>query len=375
VSAPRDRPDLVVEKGFVHVVFAYDVGLSVDLARCRQSVTDPTEMAQIKHKGHAPQYFQFDPPPLRITQEIPPIEIAGRRTLPTADVTVYDFGGVSVRYTLPYDGPFEGMIGFSCDLSSTGAFRTDSRARVEHLLAVIEAAVDRPNIAEVTEDYLIFHLERVAGIARLEDLWTDRAPEVARLLRSERDALSEQEIADALAARVSFGEGDVALVDWNAALLVDREPDDVHSVLEFANLQLLEMRFLDTALDKALDRSYEVIQADRSWTMLLRGRRSRVDLARVGRCQVDGAILFERVGNALKLLGDQYLARVYRAASQRFRLGEWNGGILRKLETIESIYQKVHDRSSAMRMEVLEWIVIVLIAFEIVLTLLPATRH
>ena len=36
------------------------------------------------------------------------------------------------------------------------------------------------------------------------------------------------------------------------------------------------------------------------------------------------------------------------------------------LETIESIYQKVHDRSSVVRMELLEWIVIILIAFEIV---------
>lgn len=364
--------ELSVEKGFVHVVFAYDIGLGVDLARCRQHVTDLTEMAKIKHKGHAPQHFQFDPPPLRITQEIPPIEIGGRRTLPTVDVTVYDFGGVSVRYTFPFEGAFEALIAFSCELSSTAVVRDDSHARVEHLLAVIEATVDRPNIADMTEDYLLFHVETLAGAGRLDDLWTEHAPTTARLLRSERDPLSEQEITDAMGTRISFGRNDVALVDWNAALLVDQEPDDVQSVLEFANLQLLEMRFLDSALDRALDRSYEVIQAERGWTSLRRGKRARDDLAKVGRFQVDGAILFERVSNALKLLGDQYLARVYRAASQRFRLGEWNGGILRKLETIESIYQKVHDRSSGIRMELLEWIVIALIALEIVLTLLTA---
>jgi hypothetical protein len=358
--------ELSVRTGLVHVVFAFDVGLSVDLARCRQHVTDMTETAKIKHKGHAPSYFQFDPPPLRIIQEISALEIAGRCTSSTVEVTVYDFGGVSVRYTIPFEGPFEDMIALSCVLSETEQFRDDSRTRVAHLLTVIESAVDRPNIDDITEDFLIFQVQEFTDGIELEELWTTRSGETARLLRSERDRLSEQEVSEAMSARVSFGCDDVALVDWNAALLVDREPEDVRSVLEFANLQLLEMRFLDLALDRALDRSYEVLQAESGWSAFLRKRRMRVDLAKVARFQVDGAILFERVGNALKLLGDQYLARVYRAASQRFRLSEWNAGILRKLETIESIYQKVHDRSSSLRMEVLEWIVIGLIALELV---------
>ena len=61
------------------------------------------------------------------------------------------------------------------------------------------------------------------------------------------------------------------------------------------------------------------------------------------------------------------IERVYRAASQRFRLHEWNSTLLRKLETIENIYDKVHDQSTELRMEVLEWIIVVLIAIELVL--------
>ena len=196
----------------------------------------------------------------------------------------------------------------------------------------------------------------------------------ARLLRSERDALSEQEIADAMSTRVSFGRDDVAIVDWSAALLVDREPDDVRSVLEFANLQLLEVRFLDAALDRALDRSYEVVSKPRRFGALGPSW-SRRELAEIGSFEVEGAILFERVGNAIKLVGDQYLARVYRAASQRFRLAEWNAGVLRKLETIESLYRKVQDRASGARAEALEWIIIALIAIEVLFTLVPGLRR
>jgi uncharacterized Rmd1/YagE family protein len=86
---------------------------------------------------------------------------------------------------------------------------------------------------------------------------------------------------------------------------------------------------------------------------------------------VDSAILFERVTNTLKLIGDQYLARVYRLASERFHLAAWDAGIIRKLETLDSIYGKMADRAATRRMEVLEWIIIVLFAISIIISLLP----
>ena len=362
--------DVSIRKGLVHVISAFDVGHSIDLARCKSQVAELTEMGRIRHKGHAPTYFQFDPAPLRMTHEIAPLEIGSRRTAASVDLTVYDFGGVSVSHTIPFSGTFEELIELSCALASTAVFQDDARKHVAHLVSVIENAVDRASMAEPTEDYLIFRIEEAQGLERLEELWTTHAGATARLLRSEGDPLSEQEVADAMSTRISFGKDDVALVDWSAALIVDREPEDVLSVLEFANLQLLEMRFLDTALDQALDRSYEAVSKARRWSAFGPSRWSRGELAKIGRFEVDGAILFERVGNALKLVGDQYLARVYRATSQRFRLAEWNAGILRKLETIESIYGKLQDRSTGARAEALEWIIIALIAVEIVFSLM-----
>jgi uncharacterized Rmd1/YagE family protein len=75
------------------------------------------------------------------------------------------------------------------------------------------------------------------------------------------------------------------------------------------------------------------------------------------------------VTNALKLVGDQYLARLYRMAAQRMRLPEWDASIARKLQTAESIYQRLSDQASTIRLEVLEWIIIVLIAVSILLAL------
>ena len=75
----------------------------------------------------------------------------------------------------------------------------------------------------------------------------------------------------------------------------------------------------------------------------------------------------------MKLLGDQYLARVYRVVSQRFSFGgAWDASILRKLrQTLESIYGKMSDRAGTRRMEVLEWIIIILITLSIAISFLP----
>src|SRR5439155_608764 len=111
----------------------------------------------------------------------------------------------------------------------------------------------------------------------------------------------------------------------SAALLADRDADDVRAVLEFANVELLEMRYLDQQLDDALDESYDTLSR-RRYGLWLPGA-TRADLRRIGQLQVDNAVLFEGVNNALKLLGDQYLARVYRLVSERFHLAEWDASI------------------------------------------------
>ena len=86
-------------------------------------------------------------------------------------------------------------------------------------------------------------------------------------------------------------------------------------------------------------------------------------------------MLFENGNNVLKLLGDQYLARLYRLAAERFHLPDWDAAILRKLETLERIYQKLSDEVVSHRMEVLEWIIILLFVISIILPFISQRAH
>src|SRR5262249_37689627 len=140
-------------------------------------------------------------------------------------------------------------------------------------------------------------------------------------------------------------------------------------VIEFANLQLLEYRHIDDRLDAVL------AQADRlthraAHSRLAFWRRQDAPLWRLGQLQVEANGLFERTGNVLKLIGDQYLARVYRLLGARFHLREWERSIQRKLDVVEDVYRVVADQAAAFRTEFLEVIVIALIFTEIVLAVL-----
>ena len=363
------KPTLIVASGICYLLFAYDIARSIDLDEAERHVNVMKQREALKHRRRAPKYFEYHPPPLRITQAAEPLAIGDYHSSPSVDLVLYDFGAVLVVYTVPFAGPLCGLLTLSNDLYEAVEVSADSRKQVEQLLAVIHSAVFKPNIVNFVEDYAIFQIEAFTAPHEVKDLCTRYAQEIAQILRAERQTLSPQEVADALTYRISFGACDVTIVDWNATLMVDREGDDVRAVLEFANVELLEMRYLDQSLDDALDRSYEALTMRRQ-NFLRRLGSFSADLHRIARMQVDSAILFEGVNNALKLLGDQYLSRVYRLVSQRFHLADWDAGILRKLQTLESIYEKMSDQATHRRMEVLEWIIIALIAVSIVLPFL-----
>ena len=362
--------NVVIRRGTCHVLYAYDIGMAIDLKACQGRLASLGRVTLSGRNRRAPKFFDYDPPPLTIIHETTPLRIGGYEVSSSVDLTFYDFGALSISYELPFAGGLEALRALSVAVSQNEDLLRDARRRAEELQHALGKAVDQPQLAALVEDYAIFEVTDFELPCAADELPQLVGPVLAQTLRGEEQALSEQEMVDALACRISYGRDDLTLIDWNAAILFDRDAEDVRAVLEFANVELLELRCLDHQLDGSLDRSYELtLRQSRLWRFVP-GRVAR-HLRRISRMQLDGAILFERVSNAPKLLGDQFLARVYRLAAQRFHLSEWNAGILRKLETLEDFYQQMHDSASGVRLEMLEWIIIILIVIEIVMPFLP----
>ena len=140
-------------------------------------------------------------------------------------------------------------------------------------------------------------------------------------------------------------------------------------MLEFANAQLLELRYYDALLDAEIPRIYGEIAAARRGLNPFGRRFSRllgVLQARVA----DTTEVIERVENSLKVTDDVFLARVYAAALEVFRGPTWRVGIDRKVAILYEAYSMLNAESQAQRAEGLEIAIIALIIGEIVLALL-----
>lgn len=351
----------------IHVLLTFEVAQAIDLEAVQRQAGPGSERPGPSHRGRPSTLFQYRPAPLRFSRPAAPLPLGRWQTEPAVDLVLYDFGAASVTYRIVLDGGLAELREASRELQRTDRLRADARSRVETLLASLGTAVTRPRVADLSEDYTIFGLREVPGGSDAGTWCQAHATAIAGVLRPDDLALSPDEVRDATELRISFGPYDITLVDWDAAFVLDPDPEDVREVLEFANVQLLEMRWLDQELDLAIERSYRLLGRRRRLPMVTAG--SAADLREVATLQLESAILLERVTNSLKVFGEEYLARIYRLAARRFRLPDLDAAITRKLGTIESIYQKLHDRAATVRLELLEWVVIILITLEIVLGL------
>lgn len=349
-------------------LFAFDVAQAIDLEGAARALRDPSRAGTLGRTHPAPSHFQFAPPPLRVSQRGPSLPLERWSTSETIEVVVFDFGAVLVSYSIAHGASLEECVELSAALAADESLSAAARERASELLAALGEHATRPGLARASEDYLVFVLAgaRVGGEA--ERFLSEHGATLAGVLRGERQPLSREVVADALAIRMQYGPDDLALVDWHAALVFDDDPEDFVRVLEYANVQLLEMRFLDSQLDAALEASMQAVSRRDSRRFLgpLGLRRELSDLAAM---QLEAAYLFERLGNTLKVSGDQYLARVLRQSGARFRIQEWNDAAQRKLAALDNVYDKLHDHASTLRAELLEFLIVLLIVFEIVLSL------
>ena len=227
-------------------------------------------------------------------------------------------------------------------------------------------ALVKPGEYSDPEAYTAFTLSHLGGETDANRWLVGREREVAGLLtETPGDRLSEAQVADVLRLRRSFENTDLVVIDWDAALVVDLDmgAEDVLFVIELANLQLEEFRWMDRQLDRYLDRAYDDL-ARRAWWSF--GAMGRI-LRSLRRLRVDLAKLADEVEHITKFVGDWHLARVYLLARERFHLDRWRESVGERLAEADRLYTLTRGDAYERRMYWLEIAVIVLIAVELLL--------
>jgi hypothetical protein len=353
--------------GILHVYVAFDLGEEVDLAAAKRLV--PAEYYDLPRHARTPRSIGYQPPPLRSGLGSVPLELTALGQVETrADATLFNFGGVNVAFHVPFRCAAAELSSLANSLSDTDALLSQAAATFKPLFEAIRPAIQAPQWSALNEEYFVFQILPQDPAGPAETLLAEHPQWLAGLVRLDSTQFSSAEVQEALRLRLSYGVNDLAIVDWAAAVLVDRDCDETLETIAFANLQLLEFRHIDDRLDRRLQDAYAMIhQLAHTWLPFWRSHTR--PLRALGELKVEINEMMERSSNVLKLIGDQYLARLYQILTTRFHADDWGRSVRHSLEVIEGIYQVVSDQAATFRSELLEWIIIALILFEIVMTL------
>jgi hypothetical protein len=346
--------------GTLHIYVAFDWGDEIRLEQVRQMV--PALAQELPRRRRTPQSFFYRNVPLRVSLPDADFQFAELGDVKAAaGVTLFDFGAVSVSFHVEFAATADALIRLAGTFADSAAVIQKARELVRPLHEQILPAIPDPLWPDdLSEEYFVFQFT-----PDLLPQMSDRAW-LAGMVHLESNSLSPEEIDEALRLRLSYSPDDLFVPDWAAAVLVDRECEDTLHAIAFANVQLLEFRHIDNRLDESLQAASRIIQPLTRTTMPY-WRMHDQPLRVLGELKVEANGLFERTGNVLKLVGDPYLARVYRLVAARFYLETWIENIQRKLEVAEGVYQVVADQAGSFRTEFLEIIVVLLILIEIIL--------
>ena len=141
-SLDTRMPDPRIERCTCHSLYVYEIGAAIDLEQAQQRVTDPASRESLPHRRRAPEYFEFQPPPLRVTEMGEPFVLDRFATSAVVNCVFFDFGAVEVMYTIDIAGPMANLAALSNALSGNAAMQADARRRVEHLIQRLGPAVN-----------------------------------------------------------------------------------------------------------------------------------------------------------------------------------------------------------------------------------------
>jgi hypothetical protein len=353
----------------------YDVADGIDLERCRALISGgETRRLALKREGS--EYIQLSNPPLNVDLGTRALTLPGRTLEVKVSGRVFDHGAISVEVRVPVEpsSALEALVPVADELYDSRAVDGLCLEEVNKLRETFSPAFEDPHLWEQNEAYTVLFARSLEGASTAEAVLAD--PHLARLVigESREKALSKAEVAEVLGHAWSYTPGDLVVVEWNAAFIWEpSESEDVVDLVEIANAQLLELRYYDAVLDAQLGRVYDVIDERRTGSLLFSPYKRL--LRELMSTLIELSEFIERIENALKIVGDVSLARVYEGAVAQLRIRQWTEQVTRKHRLLQQTYGLLKGEVDTSRALSLEMMVVLLILLEIVMALVRVTGH
>lgn len=360
---------LSIKKGLIIIYRLFDVASEINLSIVESKVREGAKRMRLSKHPYM-KALQFTDPPVSF-------ELNGfTKTLFEGTIHInvvakaYDFGVLSLAFyiSIPEGTTFSSLESVAKELDTDEGIDEKAKEYIGQLMHNLGEAVIRPSLKEqFMEDYMIFAIQGLDQETDMSDFLNQYDP--SRLLLYETREVSQHTREETLRHRFSYYPDDLIIVHIDNAFVIEPSgSSDIFDILEFANAQILELRYYDSVLDRQLSWIYREL-SKRHVVSAFRLR----DYERLGKKVTEIVTelteVTEKVDNALKVTEDVYYAKIYRTAMMLFRSRDWEMSIQEKLQVVTNTSKMIYDEISTKRGHLLELGIIILIVIEIVILL------
>ena len=356
---------MAATNGRILIYRVFDIGKDVNLERAQQAFETSTNVQRFK-LNRTSKAMIINNAPLSLNIEQSKYDALGHPLDLEITAKIWHFGSISIvlSFEIPQNMTWNRLIELGNFLENDNNLHMLAKQKVEQILNQMNPERIKSVSWETYEDYICYFFKQLDGCEKNAMDVFDRY-DVFRLILSENnETLSDQIKKAILESTFQYSRDDLAVIDWNSALIIEPSGSmDIVDVIEFALCQLLEMRYYDDMLDEKLTYLYSALEKKKfSMFQDYYGKLSK----EAAQIYLDISDTVESVENSLKVVGDFYLAKIFRATSQRLRFKDWQESVNQKLENMAQISKLFVSEANEKKNQLLEIIIIVLIAIEVV---------
>lgn len=337
----------------------YDIGLEIDLDWLEKELANCFMTARTSFHRVKPTSIVMDSPPLLIKMGQTIVEKNEQLFEFAVFARIFDIGAISFCFVYDKDD-----VDFT-HLEDTALLFAGQEGLATHFLTYLKTLTDilKHHIQNFAldpgffEDYTIYLMD-----------WMDLSIDPLPLLAGEKKDFSNQMREEILKGTQSYTKDDLALLSWDSALLCNPDsPTDLFDLIEFANVQVFELRYYDRELNRQMEKMYDDIVIADKLPPFKRRHRYRMIMMQLMQNNAEISEVTEKVNNLIKVTEDVYYARVYASALKVLRSNQWSESVNHKIGVIRENYSMLSDEVHIQHSNYLEWIVIILIAIEVVM--------
>lgn len=353
-----------IKKGSVLIYRIFDVAEEINMSKMEPILRDSRGPDRFNVPKFIDRAIVMKNPPITFGLGEQRIQLKGREIKADVIAKIRDFGVLSLIYQIPIVSgtKWNDLIQLASDLEEGSEIDVVASGQAKEVADQIKGAMKKPNVWASFEDYIVYFIEEFEQDFTVKEL-LNKADIPALMLAEDKASIADVTRTALTENIYQYSDKDMTLIEWNCALVI--EPGggrEIPDILEFAVTQLMEMRYYDDLLDSRLQALYDSIEKQRPSIWSTRYVKAYQESSTR---YIEFIEFIERVENSLKVVGDFYLATIFRAATRRFRLADWQNNITRKMNILAQVSNLLQGEINTRKGHVLEITIIALITYEI----------